>query len=110
MVTLALAAAVVRHAEAGGMSLSEPSAFRALAGHGVEASVDGRQILLGTARLLGERGVAIGELEERASALAGAGRTPVLVAIDGRPAGVLALADEAKPEAAAAGSEPSQEE
>jgi Cu+-exporting ATPase len=83
-----LAAAIVRGAVERGLSLSEPTAFRAVVGSGVEATVDGRAILVGKGGLLGQRGIVTG-LAGRAEALAAQGRTPMFVAVDGREAGVL---------------------
>lgn len=92
-----LAAAIVREAAARGVRLSEPAHFQAVVGHGVEATVDGRPLLVGRATLLQQRGVAI-TLADRAAQLAGSGRTPMFVAIDGREAGIIAVADTIRPE------------
>jgi Cu+-exporting ATPase len=97
-----LGEALVRAARERGLALSDASAFRALAGHGIEATVDGRAVLLGNARLMGERGISPTPLEARAAALAEEGQTPVYVALDGRLAGVVSVADPVKPEAAEA--------
>jgi len=95
-----LGEAMVRAAADRGIELEEASEFRAVAGQGIEARVGGRSVLLGNARLLGERGVAVpGWAEECFSALAAGGRSPVFAAADGRLAGVLAVADPIKPEA-----------
>ena len=95
-----LGAAVVRGAEARGLAAdARASKFNAVAGHGVEAEVEGREVLVGSARLLGERGVAVDELEARAASLAAEGKTPIFAAVDNRLAGLLAVADEARPEA-----------
>lgn len=95
-----LGEAMVRAAAERGIELDEASEFRALAGHGIQARVGGRQVLLGNARLLRERGVAIdGWAEECFAALAASARSPVFAAADGRLAGVLAVADPVKPEA-----------
>ncbi|MGD0091812.1 MAG: copper-translocating P-type ATPase, partial [Planctomycetota bacterium] len=88
-----LGAAVVRHALEQHLALSQPSSFNAVAGHGVDATVAGHAVLLGNAKLLRERGIALGELESRAEALANESKTPVFVALDGQAAGLLAVAD-----------------
>jgi P-type Cu+ transporter len=93
-----LGEAVVRAARERGLALSAAESFEAVAGHGVVARVEGRAILLGNLRLLAERGVAAGEFEARAEALAAAGRTPMYVAVDGEAVGLVAVADEVKPE------------
>jgi Cu+-exporting ATPase len=88
-----LAAAVVR--AAGDRQLSRPARFAAVPGHGLEAEVDGRAVLVGNAKLLKDRGVPADEAA--ADRLAAAGKTPVFVAVDGKFAGVLAVADPVKP-------------
>ena len=77
-----------------------------MAGLGLEATVDGRAVLAGNRRLMVERGVLVdppaprcGGLDARAEELAAAGRTPMYVALDGRPAGLVAVADTVKPTA-----------
>jgi Cu+-exporting ATPase len=98
--------AIVRGARARGLAGASVEKFNALAGHGVEAEVEGWRVLLGNLKLMTERSVlmkergvgASGDLEERAAALTAAGKTAVYVAIDGAAAGVLAVADETKAE------------
>jgi Cu+-exporting ATPase len=92
-----LAAAIVREAVNRGLHLAEPSQFTAVVGHGVEATVDGRRLLVGKAALLEQRGVAM-TLSDRAAELAAKGRTPMYVAVDGREAGIIAVADTVRPE------------
>ena len=99
-----LGAAIVRGAGERRIALEEGTEFDALAGHGIEATVGSRRVLVGSARLMRERGVALGDAEARGAAIAEAGRTPIYVAA-GDPAGelalagVLAVADRVKPEA-----------
>lgn len=92
-----LAAAVVRGAAARGLALSEPTTFRAVVGHGVEATVDGRRLLAGRASLLADAGIAVA-LADKAAELATLGRTITHIAIDGGEAGLIALADAVRPE------------
>ncbi|HEX5708865.1 MAG TPA: heavy metal translocating P-type ATPase, partial [Pyrinomonadaceae bacterium] len=137
-----LGEAVVRLAASKNLSTSAPARFRALAGHGVEAEVESRSVLVGSRRLMRERGVAgfdsetsaskleasaskleasVSEVEAsaeeldarvveldvraaelldaRAAELSAEGKTPVYVAVDGRAAGLFAVADAVKPEA-----------
>ncbi len=94
-----LARAIVQAADlASGIPLEQ---FEAVPGRGVSALVDGHTVLVGTARFLRERGVAVSPGEEEAAALEAAGKTVIFVAVDGRLAGLLALADRPRPEAAA---------
>jgi Cu+-exporting ATPase len=88
-----LGEAIVRGAQARGLHLSEARDFNAIAGHGIEAVVDDRRVLLGTARLMRQRQIALDGLDGRAEGLSRAGKTPVHVAVDGRIAGLLAVAD-----------------
>jgi Cu+-exporting ATPase len=93
-----LGEAVVRGAQERGIAVVDAAEFRAVAGHGVEATVEGRTLVLGNAKLMADRGIALGDLEARAAALAEAGRTPMFAAVDGRAAGLVAVADRVKPE------------
>jgi Cu+-exporting ATPase len=93
-----LGEAIVAGARARGLALSAATDFDAVAGHGVVATVDGRSVLLGNAKLLRDRGVDVGALEARAETLASDGKTPMFVAVDGRLAGLVAVADRVKPE------------
>jgi Cu+-exporting ATPase len=97
-----LAEAIVRGAEERALRLAEVSGFKALAGHGVEAEVEGRKLTLGNAKMMMERGILLNGFEERAALLAGEGKTPVYASVDGQFSGLLAIADEVKPEAKAA--------
>jgi Cu+-exporting ATPase len=90
--------AIVRAAEARGLRLVAASNFKAIAGHGIEAEVQGRRLLLGNVKLMRDRQVALGGFTEHAFALAAEGKTPMYAAIDNRLAGVVAVADEIKPE------------
>jgi Cu+-exporting ATPase len=87
-----LGRAIVEHAESLAIALADPVGFRALAGSGVEARVDGH--------------VAVGTLMESLSPeterLAGQGKTAVAVSVDGLPVGAIGIADTVKPEAQAA--------
>jgi P-type Cu+ transporter len=97
-----LGEAIVRGAVDRGLELAEPDAFDSITGKGVEVALEGRQILVGNQRLLTDAGIDIHELEPHAAALAEAGKTPMLVAIDDRPAGLVAVADTVKTDSAAA--------
>ncbi len=91
-----LAQAIVAAARGRGLEVPPFAKFAAVPGKGIEASVEGRRVLVGGARLLAERGVDPGPLEERAAELAGEGRTPVFVAADDRALGLVAVADPIK--------------
>jgi P-type Cu2+ transporter len=97
-----LAAAVVRHAEQRQVPVLAATKFRNAPGHGAEAWVTGRRVLVGNRKLMADEGVDTGSLMARRDELAAAGRTAVLVAVDGAVVGVVALADAARDTAAAA--------
>lgn len=97
-----LGEAVLTGARERGLQPPEPQEFRALPGQGVEARLDGRTVILGNRRLMAEAGVDILPLEEQAQRLEEEGKTVVFVALDGRPLGLLAVADTPKPTAAQA--------
>ena len=96
-----LAAAVVRYADARQVPVAEATGFRNLPGHGAGAEVAGHRVLVGNRKLMADEGIHAGTLMRR-DELAAAGRTAVLVAVDGRAVGVIALADAARDTAAAA--------
>lgn len=97
-----LAQAIAAHAADRGLGARVATGFRNVPGHGATATVDGHRVLVGNRRLLAAEGVEPGGLAVRRDELAAAGRTAVLVAVDGRVAGVIALADAPRPTAAAA--------
>ncbi len=97
-----LAAAIVNGARERGLGFVEPSAFEAISGHGVRAVIDGRQVLIGSRRLMREQGIDPSVLEQDALLLESQGKTAIFVAADGQPAGLLAVADTVKPSSAEA--------
>ena len=98
-----LGEAIVRHArEKRGLTVGEPRAFGATSGQGISATVDGRQVVIGRPEYLNGHDINLGELANRGEQLAAVGKTPVYVAIDGRAAGVIAIADTLKAGSAAA--------
>jgi len=92
-----LAGAIVAGARGRGLALDAPADFEAIAGHGIAATVAGRAVLVGNRRLLAARGIDVDPLVDRATSLAASAKTPAYVAVDGRAAGVLAVADTVKP-------------
>ncbi len=100
----ALGAAIVARAVAAGLDLTPAlSAFQAIPGNGVRATVDGEEVVLGTRRLLMEEGIALSDdIVAAAAALEEQGKTAVLLAAGGKPCGIIAVADTLRPEAPAA--------
>ena len=97
-----LGEAIVRGAQQRQLTLADAAEFQAIAGHGISARVDGRQLLLGNLKLMRDRGISLGDAEQRATTLAMEGKTAMYVGVDGALAGLIAVADEIKPEAAPA--------
>ncbi|MFQ5577279.1 MAG: copper-translocating P-type ATPase, partial [Anaerolineae bacterium] len=92
-----LGEAIVRAAQAQNLSLSEPEQFEAVAGRGIVARIEGRKITLGNKKLMVERSVHLNGLEGEAERLQAEAKTAMWVAVDGRAAGVIAVADTIKP-------------
>ena len=97
-----LGAAITRGAETRGVRPAHVTDFEALPGRGVRGRVEGRAVALGNARLMGELGVDTGALAGRADELRARAQTVVHVAVDGRLAGLLGVADAVKDSAAEA--------
>src|SRR5262249_35224853 len=87
----------VRAAQAQNLRLSPVSEFKAPTGRGAVGMVEGKQIAIGTARFMQELGVAIHSLAPKATELRQDGATVILIARDGRAAGVAASSDPIKP-------------
>ena len=94
--------AVVAEAEARGLSLPAVNAFQSQTGLGIEATVDGRAVLIGNRDFLAEREIEQTNLDPIETELAASGKTVVRVAVDGSTAGVLAVADTIRPTSKAA--------
>ena len=91
-----LGEAIVKKAKEENLELKEPEHFQAVPGHGIKARIEEKEVLLGNADLMNDEGVDMKELSEKAEALSGEGKTPMFVAVDGKAAGVLAVADTLK--------------
>ena len=88
-----LAQAIVKAARARGLAAPRTESFEAVPGHGLVATVDGRRLAVGNARLLEQQGISRDGLAARSDELAGQGRTSIQVAVDGKAAAVIAVAD-----------------
>jgi P-type Cu+ transporter len=91
-----LGAAILSCARERGLTLRDVADFTAVAGKGVAGKIGGRPVALGNALLLEEYGISASGLEARAGGLMREGATVVFVAVDGRPAGIIAIADPVK--------------
>ncbi|MEX0765730.1 MAG: heavy metal translocating P-type ATPase [bacterium] len=92
-----LAAAIVRRATESDIDLAKPNHFKAVPGKGVEGSVEGKTVFVGNPELFTEYGLSLNGAGEAGLQLAREGKTPVYVLIDGKIAGIVALADTLKP-------------
>lgn len=92
-----LAEAIVAGAGERGVALVRADGFEAVTGHGVTGSVEGHAILLGNGALMRAKGVEVGDLDSAAEARRRQGETVMLAAVDGRVAGLIAVADPIKP-------------
>lgn len=97
-----IAGAVVAGARDRGLAIPRPTEFISITGKGVRATIDNHVVLVGTPTLLAENEIATTELKQFSASLAAAGKTPILAAVDGQPAGVIAVADVVKDDSAAA--------
>ena len=94
-----LGEAIVRAALEKKLELSPASDFDAIPGHGVEASVEGKKLVLGNLRLIEDRGLSLNGLEEEAERLWAKGKTVMFLGLDSQVVGIIALADTLKPNA-----------
>ena len=95
-----LGQAIVQQAKAQGLTLAPVESFVALAGHGVEARLEGKAVLIGSQRLLAQRGIQSGDMLGQSEALSREGKTPLYVVVNRRIVGLIAVADRLKPRAA----------
>ena len=97
-----LGQAVVKKAQDEGLELPQADRFISITGRGIEAVIGGQTVLAGNRKMMEERGVALAGLAAASDRLAGEGKTPMFVAVDGAPAGVVAVADVVKASSRAA--------
>ncbi|MDP1779457.1 MAG: copper-translocating P-type ATPase, partial [Anaerolineales bacterium] len=97
-----LAQAIVEGAQARKLELAEVKDFEAIPGHGVSAKVEDKRILIGNLKLMNRENIALGSLEEQSKSIADDGKTPMFIALDGKAAGIIAVADTVKEDSAEA--------
>ena len=97
-----LGKALVEHARALGCALSEPSAFEAVPGHGLKATVDGRELVIGNLSWMETLKIRLTTFKKQPAGLAEAGKTPVVCVLDGKPAALFGIADRPRANAAEA--------
>jgi Cu+-exporting ATPase len=91
-----LAAAIVTAARDRNASIQEPTEFASVTGEGVTGKIGGRSVALGNAKLMADLGIAFGDHERKADELRSDGATALFLAVDGKPGGVIAIADPIK--------------
>jgi Cu+-exporting ATPase len=91
-----LGEAIVKKAKEAELELLTPTDFDAIPGFGIQAAIAGKRVLLGNIKLMRDRGVALDGTEGRAEDLSNEGKTPMFVAVDGKIAGIIAVADTLK--------------
>ncbi len=91
-----LGEAIVAEAQARGLTLAQPAGFQAEAGHGIAAEVEGHAILVGSPRLMADRGLVLNGLSEAVDRLQAEAKTAMVAAVDGEVAGLIAVADTLK--------------
>lgn len=91
-----LGQAIVRGAQEKSLTLLEAENFNSITGQGIEAQIAGLSVFVGNRKMMEEKNISVKELEKDADKLAEEGKTPVFVAADGQPAGIVAVADVVK--------------
>jgi len=91
-----LAQAVIKAAQAQKLDTLHAVDFQAVPGHGLQATVSSRAVLIGNRKLMADRQISVDSLVTRADALSGAGRTVIYVAVDNQAAGIIAIADQVR--------------
>ncbi|PHJ38355.1 ATPase P [Desulforamulus profundi] len=91
-----LGEAIVKGAKERNMDLVEPQNFEAIPGHGIVAAIEGKALFIGNRRLMSSENIDISTLEKKVDELEGEGKTAMLVAVDNKAVGVVAVADTVK--------------
>jgi Cu+-exporting ATPase len=97
-----LGEAIIKKAKDKNVAAKDPEGFEAVPGHGIRAMIGGKKVLLGNRKFMEEEGVDVGGLGQDASVLSGQGKTPMFLGVDGRAAGIVAVADPLKEDSIAA--------
>jgi Cu+-exporting ATPase len=97
-----LGEAIVEKAKENELKIEAPADFNAIPGHGIEATVANKKLLLGNSKLMETKAVLLEDFERQTEEFSGQGKTPMLIAVDGKIAGVIAVADTLKDNSQAA--------
>lgn len=88
-----LGTAIINHAKAVGLSLTEPSDFQAIPGKGIKAEIEGKEILVGTIRLMKDKNISTANAESDLEILESQGQTAMVLSVDGNVTGIIGVAD-----------------
>ncbi len=91
-----LGEAIIKKAREKNVAIKDPGDFEAVPGHGIRAIIDGKKVLLGNQKFMEEEGIEVGGLGRDASGLSERGKTPMYLGVDGKAAGIVAVADALK--------------
>lgn len=91
-----LGESIVKGAEEKGLEFKKVDSFNAIPGHGIEVTIDGKDILAGNRKLMNDRKISLEDLEVASNRLAEEGKTPMYIAIDNQIGGIIAVADTVK--------------
>ncbi len=97
-----LGEAIVNRAEEKHLEVEASKDFSAIPGHGIEAVIGDKRVLLGNIKLMKDRGISLNDMEQKAEDLSEEGKTPLFVAVDGKLSGIIAVADTLKENSKAA--------
>ena len=91
-----LGESIIKKAMDEGLEIRSPEQFRAVPGHGIKATVNGKKIMLGNEKLMQDEGVSVDILKQKAAALSEQGKTPMFVSVENKISGIIAVADTLK--------------
>ena len=91
-----LGEAIVKYGEENNIEFKKVEEFKAITGHGIEVTIDSKVILLGNKKLMNDKNIALGSLEDKSDELAYVGKTPMYISIDNTLGGIIAVADTVK--------------
>ncbi|OAP76007.1 heavy metal translocating P-type ATPase [Staphylococcus aureus] len=91
-----LGEAIVKGAEDRELTFMKTRSFSAIPGHGIEVTIDDKNLLLGNRKLMDDRNISLDSLENSSNQLASQGKTPMYIAMNGKIAGIIAVADTVK--------------
>ena len=91
-----LGEAIVKYAEDKNIELMKVKTFKAIPGHGIEVTIDNKNVLLGNKKLMNDRNISLGKLQQKSDELASDGKTPMYIALDNNLEAIIAVADVVK--------------